>query len=74
VARLCAQRCVRAGLRPVPRVSPARTQLRAFMKGDPRDLLGEFRGLAPHRRLIQRLILLDIATHIDSPIWRPRGA
>lgn len=60
-----------AGLRPVPRVSPARTQLRAFMKD---DLLGQFRGLAPHRRLIQRLILLDIATHIDSPIWRPRGA
>src|SRR5205823_11506825 len=27
--------------------SPA--QLRAFMKRDPRDLLGEFRTLAPHR-------------------------
>ena len=25
------------------------TQLRAFMKRDPRDLLGEFRALAPHR-------------------------
>jgi len=28
------------------------TQLRAFMKRDPRDLLGEFRALAPHRRPI----------------------
>jgi membrane-associated phospholipid phosphatase len=28
------------------------TQLRAFMKRDPRDLLGEFRALAPPRRLI----------------------
>ena len=26
------------------------TQLRAFMKRDPRDLLGEFRALAPHGR------------------------
>jgi hypothetical protein len=28
------------------------TQLRAFMKRDPRDLLGQFRALAPHRRPI----------------------
>jgi tRNA A-37 threonylcarbamoyl transferase component Bud32 len=28
------------------------TQLRAFMKRDPRDLLGKFRSLAPHRRRI----------------------
>jgi hypothetical protein len=28
------------------------TQLRAFMKRDPRDLLGEFRNLAPERRPI----------------------
>src|SRR4029077_10848 len=32
-----------------PRGVASPTQLRAFMKRDPRDLLGEFRALAPHR-------------------------
>ena len=40
------------------------TQLRAFMKRDPRDLLVEFRALAPHRRPIrlQRLSLRRLLT------------
>jgi len=35
-----------------PRGVASPTQLRAFMKRDPRDLLAEFRKLAPHRRPI----------------------
>src|SRR5439155_18340146 len=39
------------------------TQLRAFMKRDPRDLLGEFRTLAPHRPpiVLQRWSIRRIA-------------
>ena len=44
------------------------TQLRAFMKRDPRDLLGEFRALAPH-------VAADRAAALEHPAgrhWRPR--
>jgi membrane-associated phospholipid phosphatase len=61
------------------------TQLRAFMKRDPRDLLGEFRALAPQRRPIalqrwgaRRLLLaaavLFIAlftVYVSAPAVRP---
>ena len=40
------------------------TQLRAFMKRDPRDLLGEFRALAPPRRA-------DRAAALERPAGHP---
>ena len=47
------------------------TQLRAFMKRDPRDLLVEFRALAPHRRPIrlQRLSLRRLLTGAGPIAW-----
>jgi hypothetical protein len=50
MARLCAQRCLQAGSPALSAGATSPTQLRALMKRDPRDLLGEFRALAPHRR------------------------
>jgi membrane-associated phospholipid phosphatase len=61
------------------------TQLRAFMKRDPRDLLAEFRALAPHRRPIalqrwgpRRLLLAAavlgvavFALYVSAPAVRP---
>ena len=42
------------------------TQLRAFMKRDPRDLLGEFRALAPRAAA-------DRAATLEHPAGRPGG-
>jgi membrane-associated phospholipid phosphatase len=64
------------------------TQLRAFLKRDPRDLLGEFRALAPPRRPIalqrwgsQRLVLAGsvlaaavIALWVSESAFRPANA
>jgi len=61
------------------------TQLRTFMKRDPRDLLGEFRALAPHRPPIAlqrwgpRRVLLAaavlcvavLAVYLSAPAVRP---